>query len=103
RSGKRCIFLHTYAPEDAAALNPRIPRAVYERSFKTAKTGIVPALTFAMIAPLMVVNTVGLQLHGRHKAVATEEILGIDIHDAIMGLKRAIENDRLRVNSPFTI
>ena len=35
--------------------------------------------------------------------MATEEILGIDIHDAIMGLKRAIENDRLRINSPLTI
>ena len=35
--------------------------------------------------------------------MATEEILGIDIHDAIMGLRRAIENDRLRINSPLTI
>ena len=35
--------------------------------------------------------------------MATDEILGIDIHDAIMGLKRAIENDRLRINSPLTI
>jgi hypothetical protein len=35
--------------------------------------------------------------------MATEEILGIDIHDAIMGLKRAVDNDRLRINSPFTI
>jgi hypothetical protein len=35
--------------------------------------------------------------------MATDEILGIDIHDAIMGLKRAVENDRLRINSPLTI
>jgi hypothetical protein len=37
------------------------------------------------------------------KIMATEEILGIDIHDAIMRLRRAIENDRLRVNSPITV
>ena len=35
--------------------------------------------------------------------MATDEILGIDVRDAIMGLKRAIENDRLRINSPLTI
>lgn len=33
----------------------------------------------------------------------TEEILGIEIHDAIMGLKRDVENGRLKINSPFTI
>lgn len=35
--------------------------------------------------------------------MATEEILGVDMHDAVMGLKRAIENDRLKINSPITI
>lgn len=35
--------------------------------------------------------------------MASEEILGIDIHDVIMGLKRAVENGRLIINSPFTI
>jgi len=35
--------------------------------------------------------------------MSTDEILGIDIHDAIMGLKRAIENDRLKINSLLTI
>lgn len=35
--------------------------------------------------------------------MASEEILGIDIHDAIMGLRRALENGRLKINSPLTI
>jgi hypothetical protein len=35
--------------------------------------------------------------------MAAEEILGIDLHDAVLGLKRAIENDKLRINSPVTI
>jgi hypothetical protein len=35
--------------------------------------------------------------------MSSDEIFGIDIHDAIMGLKRAIENGRLNINSPFTI
>ena len=33
----------------------------------------------------------------------SEEILGIDIHDAIMGLKRAVGMKRLVLRSPFTI
>jgi hypothetical protein len=35
--------------------------------------------------------------------MATEEILGVDMHDAVMGLKRAIENGSLKINSPITI
>ena len=35
--------------------------------------------------------------------MGAEQILGIDIHDVVMGLKRAIENGRLQINSPFTI
>jgi hypothetical protein len=35
--------------------------------------------------------------------MANETILGVDIHDAITGLRRAIENNRLQVNSDFTI
>jgi hypothetical protein len=35
--------------------------------------------------------------------MATEDILGVDLHDAVIGLKRAIENDRLRIKSPLTI
>jgi hypothetical protein len=33
----------------------------------------------------------------------SKEILGIDIHDAIMGLKRAVGMKRLELRSPFTI
>ena len=33
----------------------------------------------------------------------SEEILGIDFHDAIMGLKRAVGMKRLELRSPLTI
>lgn len=33
----------------------------------------------------------------------SEKILGIDIHDAIMGLKRAVGMKRLELRSPSTI
>lgn len=36
-------------------------------------------------------------------AMESEEILGIDIHDAIMGLKRAVGMKRLELRSPVTI
>ena len=36
-------------------------------------------------------------------AMESEEILGIDIHDAVMGLKRAVGMKRLVLRSPFTI
>jgi hypothetical protein len=32
-----------------------------------------------------------------------EAILGVDVHDAIMGLKRAIETGKLKLNSSHTI
>jgi len=35
--------------------------------------------------------------------VANETIGGVDVHDAIMGLKRAIETGKLKINSPITI
>lgn len=36
-------------------------------------------------------------------AMESEKILGIDLHDAIMGLKRAVGMKRLVLNSPLTI
>ena len=33
----------------------------------------------------------------------TTEIFGLDIHDAVMGLKQAIEDQKLIIRSPMTI
>lgn len=33
--------------------------------------------------------------------MASEDILGVDVHDAIMGLKRAIDNNRLKIKSAY--
>jgi hypothetical protein len=45
----------------------------------------------------------GLTFGEERMAMESEEILGIDIHDAIMGLKRAVGMKRLVLRSPFTI
>jgi hypothetical protein len=33
----------------------------------------------------------------------TTNIFGVDIHDAVMGLKRAIEDEKLIIRSPLTL